>query len=104
MVNKKDILVVSLVVITVIIFVAFLQKNRWYSKSDIAKHPDSNSCWTSINGKIYNLTSLVGTHSGGRSNILLVCGKDGSAVFNKRHGDETEPISDLQTYKIGILR
>ncbi len=89
--------------IIVSVFVFSLQKNKWYSQSDIAKHSTETSCWTSINGNVYDVTKLANTHSGGSKGILQTCGKDGSAIFDKRHGDEGDVQSELENYRIGTI-
>ena len=77
--------------------------NKTYVKADIAKHPDVSSCWTIINGGVYDLTEWVGKHPGGRQAILSICGKDASAAFNAQHGDAQLQQEILKGYKIGTL-
>ena len=93
--NKGKLIVIVFLVISVSLFVLFIRKNRWYSQTDIASHKDAVSCWTSINGNVYDVTLLANTHTGGSKAILQVCGKDGSVVFNKRHGDSQDIESEL---------
>lgn len=78
------------------------QKNRYYSHEYVAKHTTPGDCWTIINGNVYNVTPLAKTHSGGPESILDTCGKDGSSIFNGRHGEETFPQTELETFKIGV--
>ncbi len=40
-----------------------------YSMAMVAKHGGSSSCWTAINGKVYDLTAWIGQHPGGPVNI-----------------------------------
>lgn len=100
--NKTLIILVSLIV-AVSLVVVFLQKNRWYSAADVAKHSSEANCWISVNGNVYDVTKLANTHTGGSEAILKVCGKDGSAIFNRRHGNQTELQTEFENYKIGIL-
>lgn len=65
------------------------------SASDVAKHGDSNSCWMIINGKVYDLTSFIGMHSGGSQQILQFCGQDGSVGFNTKDGNGSHRARDL---------
>lgn len=44
--------------------------------SEVAKHKSTDSCWTVIHGKVYDITSFLDKHPGGRS-ILL---RQGGAV------------------------
>ena len=52
---------------------------------EVAKHTTANDCWMIVNGKVYDLTSLVATHSGGSQQILNDCGRDGSVGFNTKY-------------------
>ena len=101
--NKKVIIIVTSIIIAVFLFALFLQKNRWYSQTEVASHANQRSCWTSINGSVYDVTPLANTHSGGSETILQVCGTDGSTIFTTRHGNENDPKLELEKYKIGIL-
>src|SRR4051812_33182532 len=53
-----------------------------YTLADVSKHKDASSCWTAINGGVYDVTSWIDQHPGGRDAILSLCGKDGSSAFN----------------------
>ena len=66
-------------------------------------HKDATSCWTAINGKVYDVTSWINQHPGGRDAILSLCGTDGSAAFNGQHGGQARPAQELATFNIGIL-
>jgi uncharacterized membrane protein len=74
-----------------------------YTMADVAKHASASSCWTAINGKVYNVTDWIGQHPGGQRAILGLCGKDGSAAFNGQHGGERRPASELKQFLIGTL-
>lgn len=74
-----------------------------YTRDQIALHPDASSCWTSVNGGVYDLTPWVSRHPGGEGAILSICGKDGSSAFNDQHGGDRRPESVLASYKIGTL-
>ncbi len=74
--------------------------------AEVAKHNNANSCWSIINGSVYNLTSLINTHSGGASAILQTCGTDGSSGFNTKYGRGSHSGSAqniLQSFLIGPL-
>ncbi len=70
---------------------------------EIAQHKDKTSCWTTINGGVYDLTSWISRHPGGEQAILSICGIDGSAAFNAQHGGATKQQQILATFKIGTL-
>jgi uncharacterized membrane protein len=72
-----------------------------YGAADLAKHSTSASCWSAINGNVYDLTKWVNQHPGGSSVIKTLCGIDGSSMFDGQHGGQTRPVSTLASYKIG---
>jgi cytochrome b involved in lipid metabolism len=74
-----------------------------YSLADVAAHNSASSCWTAINGKVYDVTSWIGRHPGGRAAILSLCGTDGSAAFNGQHGGQARPEAELATFYIAPL-
>lgn len=74
-----------------------------YTLAEIAAHATAASCWSAINGTVYDLTSWISQHPGGEGAILSICGKDGSAAFNNQHGGQSRPEKILATYKIGLL-
>jgi cytochrome b involved in lipid metabolism len=71
--------------------------------ADVAKHANATSCWTAIRGSVYNLTTWIGSHPGGKEAILSICGKDGTAAFVDQHGGSGQQESILATFKIGTL-
>ncbi len=74
-----------------------------YTLTQISTHNSATSCWSAINGEVYDLTRWVDGHPGGRAAILMICGKDGSPVFNLQHGGQRKPATILINYKIGSL-
>ncbi len=74
-----------------------------YTLAQVATHNDSSSCWSAINGFVYDLTSWISNHPGGEGAILSICGKDGSNAFNNQHGGQGRPENILETFKIGTL-
>ncbi len=75
-----------------------------YTFSQVALHNSATSCWSTINGEVYNLTSWVNKHPGGKATILMICGKDGSPLFNAQHGGKNKIANILQNYDIGPLK
>ncbi len=74
-----------------------------YTLAQIAKHNGMTSCWTAINGTVYDLTNWIAQHPGGEAAILSICGKDGSVAFNNQHGGQMKQQEILKTFKIGLL-
>ena len=73
------------------------------SATTIAQHSTRASCWTSINGNVYDLTSWIPKHPGGEQAILQLCGGDGSAKFNGMHGGDGAKLKILSGFKIGAF-
>lgn len=55
------------------------------SKEELKSHKTKEDCWTSINGKVFNITPYVDFHPGGVGEIMKCAGRDGTALFNKYH-------------------
>lgn len=72
-----------------------------YNAADLKKHATAASCWSAINGNVYDLTKWINRHPGGASVIKGLCGRDGTAGFNGQHGGQSRPVSELAAYKIG---
>lgn len=74
-----------------------------YTLSQIAGHATASSCWSAINGGVYDLTNWIVKHPGGQQAILSICGKDGSAAFNNQHYGSQKIANLLASFKIGTL-
>ena len=55
------------------------------SAEEVAKHNKDNDCWVILNGKVYDVTSFLPDHPGGKRAITLYAGKDASEEFNMLH-------------------
>jgi len=69
----------------------------------VRTHDSASSCWSVIDGSVYNLTKWINSHPGGSGAIVGICGKDGSSSFNSRHGGQSSPKSTLTGYLLGPL-
>jgi|SRR3989344_981385 len=69
----------------------------------VATHNTSASCWSIIDGNVYDLTSWISKHPGGQAAIKGLCGHDGTAAFHGQHGDAQKQADLLVTMKIGVL-
>lgn len=74
-----------------------------YTLAIVATHNNASSCWTAINGNVYDVTAWINQHPGGSQPILSLCGTDGSAAFNAQHGGERRPANELAGFRIGAL-
>ncbi|MEY2985875.1 MAG: hypothetical protein RJB24_104 [Candidatus Parcubacteria bacterium] len=78
--------------------------NQIYTLSQVAENNNKSSCWTIIDNTVYDITSYVPNHPGGESEILKICGKDGTNLFAKP-SEHKEGGADnvLSQFKIGNL-
>ena len=73
------------------------------SMSVVATHNNANSCWSAIDGSVYDLTSYIPKHPGGKSEILAICGKDGSSLFEGQHGGDSKPARVLSGFYLDVV-
>ncbi len=76
---------------------------KTFTMSDIATHNTEVSCYTAINSNVYDITKYIPFHPGGKSNIMKVCGMDGTSVFTGKHGSDEKPNIILRSMQIGVL-
>jgi len=76
-----------------------------YSLTEISQHSTESDCWTTVNGNVYNITSFIPSHPGGRA-IIQACGKDGTSLFKseREHQEENAEQTLESTYLIGTLK
>ena len=74
-----------------------------YTMAKVKENNSAASCWSVINGNIYNLTQWINSHPGGPSVIRGLCGVDGTASFNGRHRGQGNPTATLASYLLGPL-
>jgi len=74
-----------------------------YTMAKVKQNDSAASCWSAINGNVYNLTQWIKSHPGGASAIAGLCGTDGTASFNARHRGQASPTSTLAGYLLGPL-
>ncbi len=74
-----------------------------YTLAEVATRNTQANCWTVVFDKVYNITSYIKNHPGGASSISKICGKDGTSMFDNKHGGSSSQAIILSTYKIGAL-
>jgi cytochrome b involved in lipid metabolism len=74
-----------------------------YTMAEVEANSSKESCYTIIDGKVYNITSYIPQHPGGERDIMKICGRDGSSMFGRQHGGDSEPEAKLQSLYIGEL-
>jgi cytochrome b involved in lipid metabolism len=79
------------------------------TKTELAKHNSSSSCWLLISGKIYDVTSYLNQHPGNASAILPTCGTDATFAYNTQgptsrpHSHSSNARAMLDAYFLGNL-
>ena len=59
---------------------------EFYTLADVAQHPDANSCWYVLYGVVYDFTSYISQHEGGRGTVLAGCGRDATSLYQSENG------------------
>ncbi len=76
---------------------------KTFTMAQVATHKDATSCYTVIRSNVYDVTSWISQHPGGKEAILGLCGKDGTAAFVDQHGGRPRQENELATFQIGTL-
>ncbi|WP_054840993.1 cytochrome b5 domain-containing protein [Thermococcus peptonophilus] len=66
---------------------------------EVAKHSTENDCWVVIGNDVYNVTSLIDTHSGGKEAIIQYCGTNATDVFFSKHSQRLRGSAELLHWK-----
>jgi hypothetical protein len=74
-----------------------------YTLAQVQQHSSATSCWTVVNGGVYDVTSWITQHEGGQAPILGLCGIDGTSAFVAQHGSVGKAVNQLKQFKIGTL-
>jgi len=75
-----------------------------FTLAQVAANNTSSSCWSAISGTVYNLTSWIGSHPGGPSAIVSLCGVDGTSYFLAQHRGQSKPMQRLSGFLLGPLK
>jgi hypothetical protein len=73
------------------------------TRAQVETRNSKSACWSIIDGKVYDLTRWIGSHPGGESYILFICGKDGTNSFKAQHSGRPNPVARLVDFFIGDL-
>ncbi|KAI0830454.1 FMN-dependent dehydrogenase-domain-containing protein [Hypoxylon sp. FL0890] len=66
---------------------------RVWKFAEVSKHNSEDSCWMILHGKVYDITTFIPKHPGGRSILLKNAGQDASGAFDSVH-----PVEILEEY------
>lgn len=75
-----------------------------YTMEKVKANNNASSCWSLINGNVYDLTNWINSHPGGAGAIRGLCGTDGSAEYLAQHKGQSNPGSRLASYLLGPLQ
>lgn len=71
--------------------------------TEVEDNDSTDSCWTVIEDRVYDLTEWVDQHPGGEDRIEQLCGTDGTEMFSGQHSGESQPEEQLSEFEIGEL-
>lgn len=74
-----------------------------YTMAQVRANNSARSCWTAIDGFVYDLTRWINSHPGGPGAILFLCGTDGTNAFKAQHENQSRPAIRLDSYRLGPL-
>ena len=74
-----------------------------FTREQVMAHATEASCYTAIEGKVYDVSAFIREHPGGSKEILRICGKDGTNSFNSEHSRDMDAKALLADFQIGIL-
>jgi len=77
---------------------------KTFTMAEVTTHNSASSCYTTIKGNVYDVTTYIPNHPGGAANILKICGKDGASAFTEQHDGQPKPEQMLASLKIGVLK
>lgn len=74
-----------------------------YTMEKVRANNSEVSCWSVIDGNVYDLTKWISSHPGGKGNILSLCGKNGTTEFASKHRGDSNPQARLKGFLLGPL-
>ena len=74
-----------------------------YTMTQVRANNTAANCWAVIDDSVYDLTNWIKSHPGGSGAIVGLCGTDGSAAFSIKHGNQSRPAAQLNSYRLGPL-
>ncbi len=73
------------------------------SQAEVEQNNDTESCWTIVDGKVYDITSYIPRHPGGVGAISSTCGQNGTTLFQSQPSHSSSATQQLESLYIGEL-
>lgn len=64
---------------------------KTYTWEEVAEHNTEKSLWVTVRGKVYDISSWVNNHPGGKEILLLAAGRDITYAFDSYHPFTEKP-------------
>ena len=74
-----------------------------YTMDLVRQNNSERSCWSVINGNVYDLTSWINSHPGKSGPIKSLCGIDGTTSYRSQHANQARPEQRLESFLLGPL-
>ncbi|KAE9609005.1 hypothetical protein Lal_00020447 [Lupinus albus] len=75
--------------------------SKTFSISEVNKHSNPDSAWIIVHGQVYDCTTFLKHHPGGKDSILINAGTDCTEEFHAIHSNKAKEM--LESYRIGEL-
>ncbi|PVU97006.1 hypothetical protein BB561_000833 [Smittium simulii] len=76
---------------------------RRYTVEEVMAHNRRDDCWMILRGKVYNVTSYLPFHPGGKGELMRAAGKDGTQLFMEYHSwvnPDTRQLATLSDFNV----
>ena len=81
------------------------QSTASYTLTEVGQHNSASDCWLVIDNTVYDVTTYMTQHPGGRNTLIPECGQDATAAFDQvRKHQSGETQQALLDTKIGSLK
>jgi len=80
-----------------------LTMSKEFTLEEIAKHNKENDCWVIIDGSVYDLTSFLPDHPGGKKAVMTFAGRDATEEFDMLH-DRKVITKYVPKAKVGVVK
>jgi cytochrome b involved in lipid metabolism len=79
------------------------QESPSFNRAQVMTHSTASDCYTIVGTNVYDVTSWITKHPGGKDAILGLCGKDGTEQFSLQHGTSAKAQAALASFLIGTI-